>query len=836
MAYIGNGRTLLVLGSNVRDDLTPGYESASSPAPFDKTNFELSQEVPGGYENNIYVFKQTYISEVIVQDTNLISIAEDNLNSKFSITTTNAALSSALSDIKETTKTYADQNHTITISGSTNSSNNGTFKVESLSYDGTSATIVLTGTGAQVDETSGTNNISISHGYSGFWEVLEPEYDYTVGGTGPTINRILTLTKAPQLNDKVYAIHKGDATYNLVPSDNSVGPEQLSQNLRNFACDKFTGDNSTDTFPLSQESVSSKAILVTVDGVVKQDVDDYTLNAAGDEIIFTVPPTTSAKIRVLHLGFSTVSRRVTFSPGQISGEIADGSITAPKLATGSVSTAKLINDSVTTVKIANDQVTSPKILLTNNTALRALKSDGTTVYSTVKLNASDQLIIDSPTTAHVSIAGVKKLNISSTGILPETTETLSIGSLTNKFVDAHLSGQLNSQTANVAGNITVGGTVDGVDIATLNSTVSSLQTLVDNLVPIGTMMVWPNAVAPSGNWLICDGSAISRETYASLYSVLGNGNYYGHGNGTTTFNIPDLRRRVAIGKGSTTNLGDNDGVSESSRTLNHTHSVPAHTHGLSNHTHSVPPHFHGMGSGADLNIVSSGTHTTTIDISHGHTVNSGSGNSGTSGTLTTNNSVTNVTFTMSSHQHGGFTEWADPIHTHSMQSSGSHKHQLRQESSGTNAGSAANSLNINQSTVTTYKNDANVYTDGAHTHPIDSASINHRHVINPETVGFTWQEPNAGQGHSHTIPTHTHTVSVDSLGVTNKFDNGGSHTHASSAFSGSIGLVTGGVNGNSNMTSGTPSTNVSDSSSVLTTGTQSSVIPYTTVNYIIRAL
>jgi microcystin-dependent protein len=48
-------------------------------------------------------------------------------------------------------------------------------------------------------------------------------------------------------------------------------------------------------------------------------------------------------------------------------------------------------------------------------------------------------------------------------------------------------------------------------------------------------------------WLTCDGRAVSRTTYAALFSALAS--TYGAGNGTTTFNIPDLRSRVAVGAG-----------------------------------------------------------------------------------------------------------------------------------------------------------------------------------------------------------------------------------------------------------------------------------------------
>lgn len=63
--------------------------------------------------------------------------------------------------------------------------------------------------------------------------------------------------------------------------------------------------------------------------------------------------------------------------------------------------------------------------------------------------------------------------------------------------------------------------------------------------PAGTVVVWTSDVVPT-NWLICDGSAISRTTYASLFAAIGV--KYGAGDGSTTFNIPNLKGRVPAGK------------------------------------------------------------------------------------------------------------------------------------------------------------------------------------------------------------------------------------------------------------------------------------------------
>ena len=75
---------------------------------------------------------------------------------------------------------------------------------------------------------------------------------------------------------------------------------------------------------------------------------------------------------------------------------------------------------------------------------------------------------------------------------------------------------------------------------------SKLATSVANaLVPVGSLLPYGGSSAPNSSWLLCYGQAVSRSTYSSLYAVLGD--LYGSGDGSTTFNLPDLRGRVPVG-------------------------------------------------------------------------------------------------------------------------------------------------------------------------------------------------------------------------------------------------------------------------------------------------
>lgn len=96
-------------------------------------------------------------------------------------------------------------------------------------------------------------------------------------------------------------------------------------------------------------------------------------------------------------------------------------------------------------------------------------------------------------------------------------------------------------------------------------------------VPTGGIIAFAGSSAPTG-FLLCDGSIVSRATYADLNTLFAADSYpYGAGNGTTTMGLPDLRGRFPLGKaasGTGNTLGGTLGA------LDHTHTGPSHTHGV----------------------------------------------------------------------------------------------------------------------------------------------------------------------------------------------------------------------------------------------------------------
>lgn len=98
--------------------------------------------------------------------------------------------------------------------------------------------------------------------------------------------------------------------------------------------------------------------------------------------------------------------------------------------------------------------------------------------------------------------------------------------------------------------------------------------------PAGIVMPFAGSVAPQG-YLLCDGSAVSRATYSALYTAIGD--TYGAGDGSTTFNLPDLSGRVVIGVSGSHALGSTGGSETVTLTVDqlpaHTHVIPQHGHG-----------------------------------------------------------------------------------------------------------------------------------------------------------------------------------------------------------------------------------------------------------------
>lgn len=111
-----------------------------------------------------------------------------------------------------------------------------------------------------------------------------------------------------------------------------------------------------------------------------------------------------------------------------------------------------------------------------------------------------------------------------------------------------------------------------------NVSEEAADSMADYLSPVGAIILWGGTSMPSDKWLVCNGQAVSRSTYATLFTRYGTA--FGVGDGSTTFNLPNLQGKFARGAEASVGLGLTGGAD--SVTLDQDN-VP------------LVPHYHGIG-------------------------------------------------------------------------------------------------------------------------------------------------------------------------------------------------------------------------------------------------
>lgn len=120
-------------------------------------------------------------------------------------------------------------------------------------------------------------------------------------------------------------------------------------------------------------------------------------------------------------------------------------------------------------------------------------------------------------------------------------------------------------------DITIGADHDSATTLYDNST-NTFNAFANKSTPAGTILIYGGATAPEG-FLMCNGQAVSRSDYDVLFQIIGT--TFGTGDGTTTFNVPDLRTKFIVGSGTGYALGSTGGAESVTLT---TQQIPAHTH------------------------------------------------------------------------------------------------------------------------------------------------------------------------------------------------------------------------------------------------------------------
>lgn len=212
-------------------------------------------------------------------------------------------------------------------------------------------------------------------------------------------------------------------------------------------------------------------------------------------------------------------------------------------------------------------------------------------YNGVKLINGTEVTVSSGTNvvlatgaaagATIDVVGLTATVIATPGAVAKTGDTMT-GALalpTNGLVVG------STQLVATGGNIGIG-TATPASTLDVNGVISQSGV---PIVPPGVMLEYGGSAAPSG-WLLCDGAAVNRTTYAALFAIIGT--TYGAGDGVNTFNLPDRRGRYGIGSNATYPRGTTGGSLSTSGTALTINQMPSHTH--TGTTSTVGDHIHGI--------------------------------------------------------------------------------------------------------------------------------------------------------------------------------------------------------------------------------------------------
>lgn len=338
-------------------------------------------------------------------------------------------------------------------------------------------------------------------------------------------------------------------------------------------------------------------------------------------------------------------------------------------------------------------------------------------------------------------------------------------------------------------------------------------------IPVGAMMDWPTATAPTG-WLLCGGQAVDRVKYRTLFVLLST--TYGIGDNVTTFNLPDLRGRVGVGldnmggTGAASRVPSASGVGNSFAGGTETHTMTAGE--LVSHVHtggSLVATGAGASNGHVHNVNPSATATDTESAIHHHTVDPPSTNTGNESVVhhhAVDPPSTNTGTESAVHHHAGAaqtalaTSNANDTHSHTggtlagTTAGGSAHHHTTDFTVGQPAALSGGPFTVAVSTT------GNTSDESAHTHTVGSLSGStaagtnvHSHTLDVPTADTgdesathahavdisVFDSGNESTTHAHAVDiaafssadesaTHTHTVDIAAF---DSADQSANHTH-----------------------------------------------------------
>lgn len=331
------------------------------------------------------------------------------------------------------------------------------------------------------------------------WVTIGPVYSSTAGTSGAQVETILDSAGGAHVVVKFYVAND---VVGIISKDAAFTPQTA---IPGFSTIKPGMNIASDSAIAGSQYTGSVSNAITVGGILpsqflRNDQDastNYTISAAGG----------------LEAG-SDLALATVSGAGEITNPTLNSDINLYVNKAG-VSTKALALDGTTgAVTVDNAIYTN-----SNNTA-----NIGTSTNKFNSIYATN--FIGTAFTSTTRTAGDNSTNIATTAFVG-TAITNATGSL----------GTMSTQNSNNV-NITGGSILATTQPPGTSNTTVATTAFVQTAIPAGCVSYFAGPTAPSG-WLECNGVAVSRTTYAALFAAIGG--YYGIGNGSTTFNLPDAR-------------------------------------------------------------------------------------------------------------------------------------------------------------------------------------------------------------------------------------------------------------------------------------------------------
>ena len=347
----------------------------------------------------------------------------------------------------------------------------------------------------------------------------------------------------------------------------------------------ISGTNNTYTVT-GAEVLGDTAYEVSIDGLIKEPTVEYTVDPNTDTLTIIPNMTGSEDIVVIQRGFGVA---VAGTVGTDS--LLDGSVTSDKISKTDTNFNVQSNGNV---GIGTENPNHPLVVSGTTQKLYAVIGDSINnsfSSSEVVLRLSGDSLATGAGPGLAFNAGVECAQLfgvrasgGSGGDFFIKTRTYDSSSDTSSLVEYFRikeDGKVGIGTSIPAHALDVTGDLNITGDYKVNGT--NLQT-----VPTGTVSAFAGSAAPTG-YALCDGSAVNRTAQAALFSVIGT--TYGIGDGSTTFNLPDVRGRVVAGLGESLlgatadTLGEDNGLIADTKE----HLLTAAESGLRDHEHNITP-------------------------------------------------------------------------------------------------------------------------------------------------------------------------------------------------------------------------------------------------------